>query len=94
VPRGLIAGPIAAAALVWGQYELLPGGSLLSALVQSGLYVALLVLTVCSRRAKVLLIRTLQHYVLNPRRWTSNGNHGRGWRSNASRQPGVVAVTG
>jgi deazaflavin-dependent oxidoreductase (nitroreductase family) len=66
VPRGLIAGTIAAAALVWGQYELLPGGSLLSALVQSGLYVALLVLTVCSRRAKVLVIRTLQHYVLNP----------------------------
>jgi deazaflavin-dependent oxidoreductase (nitroreductase family) len=66
VPRGLIAGTIAAAALVWGQYALLPGSSLLSAYVQSGIYVGLLLLTVCSRRAKVLLIRTLQRYLLNP----------------------------
>jgi deazaflavin-dependent oxidoreductase (nitroreductase family) len=66
VPRGLIAGTSAAAALVWGQYALLPGSSLLSAYVQSGVYVALLLLTVCSRRAKVLLIRTLQRYLLNP----------------------------
>jgi deazaflavin-dependent oxidoreductase (nitroreductase family) len=66
VPRGLIAGTLAAAALVWGQYALLPGSSLLSAYVQSGLYVGLLLLTVCSRRAKVLVIRTLQRYLLNP----------------------------
>jgi deazaflavin-dependent oxidoreductase (nitroreductase family) len=66
VPRGLIAGTLAAAALVWGQYALLPGSSLLSAYVQSGLYIGLLLLTVCSRRAKVLVIRTLQHYLLNP----------------------------
>src|ERR1700727_1001588 len=66
VPRGLIAGTIAAAALVWGQYALLPGSSLLSAYLQSGIYVALLLLTVCSRRDKVLLIRTLQRYLLNP----------------------------
>jgi deazaflavin-dependent oxidoreductase (nitroreductase family) len=66
VPRGLIAGTVAAAALVWLEYEFLPGGSLLSALVQSGLYVALLVLTICSRRAKVLVIRNLQRYLLNP----------------------------
>jgi deazaflavin-dependent oxidoreductase (nitroreductase family) len=66
VPRGLIAGTIAAAALVWAQYELLPGSSRLSAEVQSGVYLALLVLTICSRRAKVLLIRVLQRYVLNP----------------------------
>jgi deazaflavin-dependent oxidoreductase (nitroreductase family) len=66
VPRGLIAGTIAAAALVWGQYALLPGSSLLSAYVQSGIYVGLLLLTVCSRRAKVLVIRTLQRYLLNP----------------------------
>jgi deazaflavin-dependent oxidoreductase (nitroreductase family) len=66
VPHGLIAGTLAAAALVWGQYALLPGSSLLSAYVQSGLYIGLLLLTVCSRRAKVLVIRTLQHYLLNP----------------------------
>jgi deazaflavin-dependent oxidoreductase (nitroreductase family) len=66
VPRGLIAGTIAAAALVWVQYEVLPGSSRLSAEVQSGLYLGLLLLTICSRRAKVLLIRKLQRYVLNP----------------------------
>jgi deazaflavin-dependent oxidoreductase (nitroreductase family) len=66
VPRGLIAGTIAATALVWGQYEFLPGSSRLSALVQSGIYVGLILLTVCSRRAKVLLIRVLQRYLLNP----------------------------
>jgi deazaflavin-dependent oxidoreductase (nitroreductase family) len=66
VPRGLIAGTIAATALVWGQYALLPGSSQLSALVQSGIYVGLILLTVSSRRAKVLLIRTLQRYLLNP----------------------------
>jgi deazaflavin-dependent oxidoreductase (nitroreductase family) len=66
VPRGLIAGTLAATALVWGQYEFLPGSSRLSALVQSGVYVGLILLTVCSRRAKVLLIRVLQRYLLNP----------------------------
>ena len=66
VPRGLIAGTLAATALVWGQYAFLPGTSRLSALVQSGIYVGLVLLTVCSRRAKVLLIRVLQRYLLNP----------------------------
>jgi deazaflavin-dependent oxidoreductase (nitroreductase family) len=66
VPRGLIVGTLAAAALVWGQYAAIPGSSLLSALVQSGVYVGLLLLTVCSRRAKVLLMRKLQRYALNP----------------------------
>jgi deazaflavin-dependent oxidoreductase (nitroreductase family) len=65
VPRGLLAGTVAAAALVWGQYALLHG-SRLSALVQSGIYLGLLLLTICSRRAKVLLIRHLQRYLLNP----------------------------
>ena len=66
VPRGLIAGTLAAAALVWGPYALIPGASMLSALVQSGIYLGLLLLTICSRRAKVLLVRTLQRYTLNP----------------------------
>jgi deazaflavin-dependent oxidoreductase (nitroreductase family) len=66
VPRGLIAGTLAATALVWGQYALIPGSSRLSALVQSGIFVGLILLTVCSRRAKVLLIRMLQRYFLNP----------------------------
>ena len=57
---------VPATALVWGQYALLPGSSRLSALVQSGVYVGLIVLTISSRRAKVLLIRVLQRYLLNP----------------------------
>jgi deazaflavin-dependent oxidoreductase (nitroreductase family) len=66
VPRGLIAGTLVAAALVWGPYALIPGSSLLSAQVQTGIYLGLLLLTICSRRAKVLLVRTLQRYTLNP----------------------------
>jgi F420H(2)-dependent quinone reductase len=66
VPRGLIAGTLAAIALVWGPYAIIPRSSLLSALVQSGIYLGLLLLTICSRRAKVLLVRTWQRYVMNP----------------------------
>src|SRR5580698_8289386 len=65
VPRGLITGTAAAAALVWGQYALLHG-SRMSALVQTGIYLGLLLLTVCSRRAKVLVMRTVQRYTINP----------------------------
>jgi deazaflavin-dependent oxidoreductase (nitroreductase family) len=66
VPRGLVAGTLVAVALVWGPYFVIPRSSLLSALVQSGIYLALLVLTICNRRAKVLLIRTVQRYIMNP----------------------------
>ena len=60
LPRGLIAGTFAATGLVWGLYAISPGASLLSAQVQSGIYLGLLLLTTCSRRAKVLLVRTVQ----------------------------------
>src|SRR3984957_13172147 len=66
VPRGLIAGTLTATALVGGLYAIGPGASLLSALVQSGIYLGLLLLTICSRRAKVLLVRTVQRYTINP----------------------------
>jgi deazaflavin-dependent oxidoreductase (nitroreductase family) len=66
VPRGLIAGTLVAAALVWGPYALIPRSSLLSAQIQTGLYLALLLLTICSRRAKVLVVRIWQRYVMNP----------------------------
>jgi deazaflavin-dependent oxidoreductase (nitroreductase family) len=66
VPRGLIAGTIVASALVWGQYAAGLGTSLLSAQVQTGIFLGLLLLTACSRRAKVLLARTFQRYTLNP----------------------------
>ena len=66
VPRGLIAGTLAAMALAWGPYAIIPGSSLLSAQIQTGICLGLLVLTSCSRRAKVLLARTLQRYIMNP----------------------------
>jgi deazaflavin-dependent oxidoreductase (nitroreductase family) len=66
VPRGLIAGTLAAMALVWGPYAIIPGSSLLFAQIQTGIYLGLLLLTSCSRRAKVLFARTLQRYVMNP----------------------------
>jgi deazaflavin-dependent oxidoreductase (nitroreductase family) len=66
VPRGLITGTLAATALVWGLYAINPQPSLLSAEIQTGLYLGLLVLTSCSRRAKVLLVKTFQRYTLNP----------------------------
>ena len=66
VPRGLIAGTLVAATLVWGPYAIIPGSSLRSAQVQTGIYLGLLLLTICSRRAKVLLVRMLQRYTMNP----------------------------
>lgn len=65
VPRGLITGTAAAIGLVWGLYEL-TGGSLLSAQVQTGVYLGLLLLTTFSRRAKVLIFQTVQRFTLNP----------------------------
>ena len=66
VPRGLLAGTLVATALVWGPYKLIPHSSLLLAQIQTGIYLALLALTICSRRAKVLLIRVWQRSVMNP----------------------------
>ena len=66
IPRGLLTGTAAALSLVWAVYLLAPGRGLASPLVQSGLYLALLVLTARSRRLKVLLVRAVQHWVINP----------------------------
>jgi deazaflavin-dependent oxidoreductase (nitroreductase family) len=66
MPRGLAAGMLAALALVWGPYLLIAGSSLRSALVQSAVYAGLLVLTVSSRRVKVLVVRTFQRWTINP----------------------------
>ena len=66
VPRGLIAGTVAAIALVWGPYALIPGSSRLSAQVQTGIYLGLLLLTTFSRRVKVRIVRVVQRYVMNP----------------------------
>ena len=66
VPRGLAAGTLAVTGLTWGLYAIQPGASILSAEIQTGLFLGLLLLTICSRRAKVLVARTWQRYVLNP----------------------------
>ena len=66
MPRGLLAGTLVATALAWGPYAIDPKGRPVAALVQSGIYAGLLVLTVSSRRAKVLLIRTVQRWTINP----------------------------
>jgi deazaflavin-dependent oxidoreductase (nitroreductase family) len=66
MPRGLAAGTLAALALVWGPYMLIAGSSLISALVQTAVYAGLLVLTVRSRRVKVLVIRAFQRWTINP----------------------------
>jgi deazaflavin-dependent oxidoreductase (nitroreductase family) len=66
VPRGLTAGTIAVTGLTWGLYAIQPGASILSAEIQTGLFVGLLLLTIFSRRAKVLVARMWQRYVLNP----------------------------
>ena len=66
VPRGLVAGTLAVTGLTWGLYAIQPGASILSAEIQTGLFLGLLLLTICSRRAKVLVARTWQRYVLNP----------------------------
>jgi deazaflavin-dependent oxidoreductase (nitroreductase family) len=66
IPRGLIVGTLAALVLVWGVFFLAPGRGLVPTIVQSVLYAGLLVLTVCSRRAKVVLVRTIQRWAINP----------------------------
>ncbi|MGC5168806.1 nitroreductase/quinone reductase family protein [Luteimicrobium sp. DT211] len=65
VPRGLAAGTLVATALVWGPYALWPG-ALWQPLAQTGAYVALFTLTATNPRLKVLLVRALQRWVINP----------------------------
>jgi deazaflavin-dependent oxidoreductase (nitroreductase family) len=57
-------GTAAALAIVWTSYVV--GGSLVSALVQSCIYVGLLALTWRSRALKVLVVRTFQRWTVNP----------------------------
>jgi deazaflavin-dependent oxidoreductase (nitroreductase family) len=66
VPRGMVVGVLAVLGLTWGLYAIQPGGSILSAEVQTGIYLGLLALTIGSRRAKVRVVRTFQRYTLNP----------------------------
>jgi len=68
LPRGLLVGTAAALALTWGIFALNPDAwpGIALPLVQSSVYLALLVLTARSRRVKVLLVRSLQRFTVNP----------------------------
>jgi deazaflavin-dependent oxidoreductase (nitroreductase family) len=68
LPRGLLVGTAAALVLTWGIFALNPDAwpGIALPLAQSSVYLALLVLTARSRRVKVLLVRTLQRFTVNP----------------------------
>jgi deazaflavin-dependent oxidoreductase (nitroreductase family) len=66
LPRGLLMGTAAAIGLVWAIYAITPGRGLTSAVVQSAIYLVLLVITARSRRVKVLIVRTFQRWTINP----------------------------
>lgn len=65
IPRGLLAGTTVALVLVWIPFLIDPG-SATSHVIQTVAYLGLLVLTVCSRRLKVLLVREVQRWTINP----------------------------
>lgn len=65
-PRGLIVGTLAAVALIWGLFAIDPARSLVSSGVQTAVLAGLLVLTARSRRIKILLVRTVQRWTVNP----------------------------
>lgn len=66
LPRGLLTGTAAALAVTWGIFAISPRRGITAVLVQSAVYLALLVLTVCSPRLKVQLVRTVQRWTINP----------------------------
>jgi deazaflavin-dependent oxidoreductase (nitroreductase family) len=68
VPRGLVVGTTAAIALTWGLFALdtdaWPG--IVAPIAQTALFLANLVLTTRNRRVKILIVRTLQRWTINP----------------------------
>jgi deazaflavin-dependent oxidoreductase (nitroreductase family) len=66
LPRGLVTGTMAALALIWGIFAITPGSGIVSPIVQSGVYLALLAVTARSRRVKALIVRTFQRWTINP----------------------------
>ncbi len=68
VPRGLVAGTMVTLGLAWGPYALSPQAwpGLTGAWVQTAIYLGNFVLTVCSRRAKRAVVRSLQRFLINP----------------------------
>jgi deazaflavin-dependent oxidoreductase (nitroreductase family) len=65
VPRGLAVGTLVAAAIVWGLFLVKPG-AVWQPLAQTSAYIALFVLTWTNPTVKVLFVRTLQRWVVNP----------------------------
>lgn len=68
VPKGLVTGTAAALAVTWGLFATSPGSGvgLISPVVQSIVYLALLAVTARSPRLKVLIVRTFQRWTINP----------------------------
>jgi deazaflavin-dependent oxidoreductase (nitroreductase family) len=68
MPRGLVVGTTVAIALTWGLFALntdaWPG--IVAPIAQTVLFLANLVLTARSRRVKILIVRTLQRWTINP----------------------------
>ena len=66
LPRGLLTGTVAALALTWGLFAVDAGGGIVWPLAQSGVYLALVLVTATSRRVKVLVVRVFQRWTINP----------------------------
>lgn len=66
LPRGLVVGTAAAIALAWILFVLHVGGGRTLTVVQTVIYLANLVVTARSRRAKILIVRTMQRWAINP----------------------------
>lgn len=66
LPRGIATGTLAVLVLTWAVFAIAPGQSIISALVQSGAYLALLAVTAANRRVKVLMVRAVQRWTVNP----------------------------
>lgn len=68
VPRGLLAGTVAALGLSWGLFALDPGAwpGIASPVAGSAIYLTLGMITLRSRRAKVAIVRSVQRFTINP----------------------------
>lgn len=68
LPRGLLVGTALALALAWGLFALNPHAwpGISGTITQSGLYLANLVVTARSRRVKVVIVRHVQRWLVNP----------------------------
>ena len=68
LPRGMVAGAVGWLAVAWGLYVIDPHAwpGMVAPIAQSAVCLALVTLTATSRHAKVVLVRTLQRWTINP----------------------------